>query len=56
MSRAEQLRRKIALYREYLSEGVSGERAVAYLREIKQLEVELEAKLDELEADNDKRK
>lgn len=55
MRRAEQLRRKIALYREYLSEGVSGERAIAYLREIKQLEVELEAKLDELEGKSDKR-
>ena len=43
--------RKIALYREYLSEGVSGERAVVYLREIKHLETEL----DRLEGEGDKR-
>jgi len=51
MSRAEQLRRKIALYRQYLREGVDSERAATYLREIKQME----AKLDEIEGDSDKR-
>ena len=45
MDRADQLRHQIAEYRRQLAEGVSGERAVEYLRQIKRLENEL-AKLD----------
>ncbi len=41
MDRADQIRRKIALYRKYLAEGVDGDRAATYLREIKRLEGEL---------------
>lgn len=51
MDRAEELRRGIALYRKYLAEGVSGERAASYLRAIKRMAAELEA----IEGDSDKR-
>ncbi len=43
--RAQTLRRRIALYRRYLSEGVDAELAQLYLREIAEAEAEL-AKLD----------
>ena len=39
--RAELLRRRIALYRRYLAEGVEAELAGHYLREIMDAEVEL---------------
>jgi hypothetical protein len=41
MDRAAQLRHQIAEYRRQLAEGVTGDRAVEYLRQIKRLEHEL---------------
>jgi hypothetical protein len=38
---ADRLRRRVALYRRYLAEGVSAELAVVYLREIAEAEAEL---------------
>ncbi len=49
--RAEILRRKIALYRRSLSEGIDGELARRYLREI----VEAESELARIENHNDRR-
>jgi hypothetical protein len=46
--RADLLRQRIALYRRYLAEGVDGELARRYLREI----VEAEAELADIEKDN----
>ncbi len=40
--RAETLRRRIALYRRYLEEGVSAELASHYLRQIRTFEAELD--------------
>lgn len=51
LANAEELRRKIAVYRRYLAEGVSGENAALYLREIKRMEAELDA----IAGDSDKR-
>ena len=45
MDRADQLRHQIAEYRRQLAEGVTGDRAVEYLRQIKRLGHEL-AKLE----------
>ncbi|MDE2166041.1 MAG: hypothetical protein KGJ66_06865 [Alphaproteobacteria bacterium] len=51
MSRADDLRRKLALYREYLAQGAGPEVATIYLRQITRLEAELE----QIETDADKR-
>ncbi|HVA16539.1 MAG TPA: hypothetical protein VMV59_02380 [Candidatus Dormibacteraeota bacterium] len=51
MDRAEEIRHQIAGHRRQLAEGVTGERAVERLREIRRLESELA----EIEGDSDKR-
>jgi hypothetical protein len=51
MATAEEIRRKLAAYRQHLAEGLDGDRALYYLREIRRLQ----AKLDALETDSDKR-
>lgn len=43
MDRAEAMRQRIDLYRQYLREGVSAELAAVYLREIAAAEAELKA-------------
>lgn len=50
MSRAVELRRKLALYREYLAKGADPELAAIYLREV----TRLEADLSQLESGTDK--
>lgn len=50
MNRADELRRKLALYRGYLAKGVEAELASIYLREI----VRLKAELKQLESAADK--
>jgi hypothetical protein len=52
MSRADDVRRKLALYREYLANGVDPELTRIYLREITRLESEL----SQIESDTDKRR
>jgi hypothetical protein len=51
MDRPEQIRRLIADYRRQLAEGIDGERAIDYLRQIKRLQTEL----DQIVGDADKR-
>ena len=49
--RADILRRKIALYRKYLSEGIESDLARSYLREI----LEAETELAQIEKNTDRR-
>ncbi|GEM_PF-4990915 len=42
MDRAAELRQKIGLYRQYLAQGIEGDRAVVYLRELNRLQAELD--------------
>ncbi len=51
VDRADQIRQQIAEHRKQLAAGVSGERAVEHLREIRRLQAEL----DEIEGDADER-
>lgn len=52
MNRAQKVRRKLALYREYLANGAESELARIYLREI----TRLEAELSQLESETGKRR
>jgi hypothetical protein len=52
MSRADDVRRKLALYREYLANGVDPDLTRIYLREI----TRLEAELGRIESETDKRR
>ena len=49
--RAEEIRRKLALYRGYLASGAGPDLATIYLRQITQLE----AQLRQIESESDKR-
>jgi hypothetical protein len=51
MATAEEIRQKLAAYRQHLAAGVDGDRALYYLREIRRLQAELDA----IETDSDKR-
>jgi len=55
MSHADDLRRKIALYREYLAKGTEVDLAAIYLRQITRLEAELSQIEAGARAGNDRR-